>query len=64
MRQADFYMHGSPNNLRIVWQFYTKDFLATDAYKNPRNFSRFDRLYFDHFNVRVGQVSARLVWWM
>jgi hypothetical protein len=52
-------MHGSPNNLRITWQFFEKDFLATDAFQNPRNFSRFDELYFDHFNVRVSEVRPR-----
>ncbi len=57
--QADFIMHGSPNNLRITWQFFEKDFLATDAFQNPRNFSRFDELYFDHFNVRVSEVRPR-----
>ena len=49
-------MDGSPNNLRIMWQFFEKDFLATDAFKNPRDFHRFDEKYFDHFNIRVSEV--------
>ena len=52
-------MDGSPNNLRIMWQFFEKDFLATDAFKNPRDFHRFDEKYFDHFNIRVSEVRER-----
>ena len=51
-------MHGSSNNLRIGRQFFDKDFLATDAFKNPRNFSLYDEKYFDHFNIRVSEVRA------
>ena len=51
-------MHGSPNNLRITWQFFEKDFLATDAFKNPRDFHVFDEKYFDHFAIRVSEVTT------
>ena len=59
--QADFRMHGSPNNLRITWQFFEKDFLAVDAFKQPRDFHTFDEKYLDHFNVRVSAVRDALV---
>jgi hypothetical protein len=52
-------MHGSPNNLRITWQFFEKDFLAVDALKTPRDFHTFDEKYFDHFNLRVSKVGTR-----
>ncbi len=52
-------MHGSPNNLRITWQFFDKDFLAVDAFKTPRDFHTFDEKYFDHFNLRVSKVGDR-----
>jgi hypothetical protein len=51
-------MHGSPNNLRITWQFFEKDFLAHDAFKVPRDFHAFDEKYFDHFNLRVSPVRC------
>ena len=51
-------MHGSPNSLRVVWQFFEKDFMATDALKNPRNFSRFDEQYFTHFGLGVYPVRV------
>jgi hypothetical protein len=57
-RQADFVMHGSPNNLRITWQFFDKDFLAVDAFKTQRNFHTYDEKYFDHFNLRVSEVGV------
>jgi hypothetical protein len=57
-RQADFVMHGSPNNLRITWQFFDKDFLAVDAFKTQRNFHTYDEKYFDHFNLRVSAVRS------
>ena len=50
-------MNGSPNNLRIVWQFFEKTFLGRDAFKEPREFA-VDQHYFDHFNIRVSEVGA------
>ena len=54
-------MHGAPNDLRITWQFFEKDFLATDAFKHPRNFSLYDEKYMTHFNIRISEVSDRYV---
>jgi hypothetical protein len=51
-------MHGSPNSLRITWQFFEKDFLANDAFTMPRDFHAFDEKYFDHFNLRVSPVGG------
>ena len=51
-------MNGSPNNLRITWQFYSKDFFAVDAFKTPRDFHTVDEKYFDHFNLRVSAVRS------
>ena len=58
--QADFVMHGSPNNLRIVWQFFEKSFLGRDTFTQPREFA-VDQKYFDHFNIRVSPVGT---WWL
>jgi hypothetical protein len=54
--QADFVMHGSPNNLRITWQFYTETFLWTSAFENQRQFDMEVKL-FDHFNIVPSKVS-------
>ena len=55
--QADFIMDGSPNKLRIMWQFFEKTFLGRDAFEQPREFA-VDQQYFDHFNLRVSEVNT------
>jgi hypothetical protein len=54
--QADFRMHGSANNLRIIWQFFEHYFVHSNPSQNPRDFFRHDVLYFDHFNLAVSEV--------
>jgi hypothetical protein len=61
--QTDFVMHGSPNNLRVTWQFYTRSFLWTNASIHPRDF-RVDQRYFDHFNIRPSETSGQPLGWI
>jgi hypothetical protein len=50
-------MNGSPNKLRITWQFYEEQLLRMDPVKAGRLFAR-DKRYFDHFNLRPSVVRC------
>ena len=56
-------MAGSPNNMRVSWQFYelTLSSPATFESTNFREFS-FDQKYFDHFNL--GPSAVRVAFFM
>ena len=53
---ADFIMHGSPNNLRITWQFYTETFLWRSGEDTSRDFAGVEKKIFDHFNIVPSEV--------
>jgi hypothetical protein len=53
---VDFRMDGSPNNLRVTWQFYVESFLWHDGFSHPRTFAT-DQKIFDHFNIRPSEVE-------
>jgi hypothetical protein len=54
--QADFIMNGSPNDLRMTWQFFEEQFLRMNPEAKGRLFER-DVKYFDHFNLAPSAVS-------
>ena len=54
--QADFVMSGSPNGIRVTWQFFAESFLWRDAFKG-RSFA-VDQKLFDRFNIRPSEVRA------
>ena len=55
--QADFVMSGSPNGLRVTWQFFAEMFLWTDWKREGRPFW-VDQKMFDRFNIRPSKVCV------
>lgn len=57
---TDFRMHGSPNDLRVTWQFYTDTMNSQGHFdaSDGRAFAR-DQHFFDHFNIRPSADSGQ-----